>query len=452
MTQKERHIYMTETPIKTLIPKLALPTIISMLISAIYNMADTFFVSKISTDASAAVGIIFSIMALIQAVGFMLGMGSGTYISLLLGEKDYDTAKKTVSIAFFTSIIFGILFGGFGILFINGLVKALGSIPSVHPYAVDYAKYILIGTPFITSSFVMNNQLRSQGYALYSMIGITIGGVLNIILDPIFIFVLKMGISGAALATVLSQFVSFCILFIIILRVNGTIKITFSAFKPTVKIYMKIIHSGLPSLSRQGLASVSSIILNVIAGSFGAATIAALSIINRSMLFIYSGVIGFGQGFQPVCGFNFGAKRYDRVLEAYHYSLKVALIILISLGVGVFIFATNIMTFFRQEDAEVIRIGALALKLQCVTFPLQAYIMISQFFTQSIGYGIRSSIVAMGRQGIFLIPSYLILPRLFGVLGLQMSQPISDVFAFIVAFIITVGILKEFKANFGKLV
>ncbi len=445
MTREERHIYMTETPIRRLILRLAVPTIISMLVTSLYNMADTYFVSHLSTEASAAVGVTYSIMAMIQAIGFTLGMGSGTFVSRLLGQKEYDKAKRTVSTAFFTAIILGLLLCVCTLPFLGSFVKALGAIESVQPYAEDYAKYILIGAPFMTASFVLNNQLRAQGNALFSMIGISAGTVLNIILDPIMIYNINMGIAGAALATIISQFISFCLLLIFTNTRKASISVSIKNFKPSLEIYKEILHSGLPSFCRQGLASVSSIILNLAAGPFGATALSALSIVNKYALFIHAGLIGFCQGFQPVSGFNFGAKRYDRVRQAFSFCLKVGIIFLGVLGIFSFIFAPNIMAIFREDDKQVIEIGALAMRFQSIAFPLQAVAMMSQFLSQSIGYGGRASIVAMGRQGLFLIPLYLILSKTLGLLGLQMSQAVSDCLTFFVAIIITIGVIEKLK-------
>ena len=326
MTQEERYAMMTETPVSRLIPSLAVPTIISMLVTSIYNMADTFFVSQINTSASAAVGIIYSLMAMIQAIGFTLGMGAGNFISRSLGKRDEEIAVRTAATAFYTAVSVGLLMTVTGLLGLDRLVRMLGATETIAPYARDYARYILLGAPVMTGSFVMNNLLRSQGFAFYSMLGITTGGILNMILDPIFIFGFGLGISGAALATVLSQCISFGILFFQCNFRKGCIRLRISKFTPTGKIYGEILHAGLPSLCRQGLASAAAVVLNVAANPFGDAAIAAMSIVTRYMMFINSALIGFGQGFQPVCGFNFGAKRYDRVLESFWFCLKVALV------------------------------------------------------------------------------------------------------------------------------
>ena len=443
MTKEEKYRQMIETPVNRLIPRLAVPTIISMLVTSIYNMADTFFVSQISTSASGAVGVMFSAMSMIQAIGFTLGMGSGIHISRSLGNRYEERAGVFAATAFYTAAIIGTAILVFGTLFSRQLVFFLGATQTIAPYAQDYARYILIGAPFMMTSFVMNNILRSQGNAVFAMVGITVGGILNMILDPLLIFGLNMGISGAAIATMVSQMISFAILLYQCNARPDCIKIQLSKFRPSGKVYGQILHAGLPSFCRQGLASAAAVILNFAAGPYGDAAIAAMSIVTRFMMFINSSLIGFGQGFQPVCGFNFGAERYDRVLEAFWFCVKVAVIMLTVFGVVSFGISRPIITAFRREDLQVIEIGTLALRLQLLTMPFQAWVIMVNMLTQSIGYGFRASLVAMGRQGLFLIPALLILPKMFGILGLQMAQPIADMMTFVLATVIVSGILKE---------
>ena len=445
MTKEEKYRQMIETPVNRLIPRLAVPTIISMLVTSIYNMADTFFVSQLSTSASGAVGVMFSAMSMIQAIGFTLGMGSGNHISRSLGNRDEERAGVFAATAFYTAAIIGVGILAAGTLFSRQLVFFLGATETIAPYAQDYARYILIGAPFMMTSFVMNNILRSQGNAVFAMAGITVGGILNMILDPLLIFGLDLGISGAAIATMVSQIISFCILLYQCNARPDCIKIQLSKFRPSGKVYGEILHAGLPSFCRQGLASAAAVILNFAAGPYGDAAIAAMSIVTRFMMFINSSLIGFGQGFQPVCGFNFGAERYDRVLEAFWFCVKVAVIMLTVFGIVSFGISRPIITAFRREDLQVIEIGTLALRLQLLTMPFQAWVIMVNMLTQSIGYGFRASLVAMGRQGLFLIPALLIFPKLFGILGLQMAQPIADMLTFVLATVIVSGILKELR-------
>ena len=442
--KQDQYYEMANAPISKIIPKLAVPTIISMLVTSIYNMADTFFVSQLGTSASGAVGIIFSAMAIIQALALMIGMGTGNFIARMIGAGNRKLAEELASIAFFTGFGVGLVIAVIGNANIGQLVRMLGSTETIAPYAEAYASYIFVAAPFMICSFIMNNLLRFQGKALFAMVGITTGGVLNMVLDPIFIFGLDMGTAGAALATGLSQFISFCILLFMCNSREECISIHPKKFKPTLAIYGEIIHGGLPSLGRQGIASIATIIMNTMAQPYGDAAIAAMSIVNRFMMFVGSAMIGFGQGYQPVCSYCFGARLYDRVKKACVYCVKVITIFLLAVSVIGLIFSGNIIQMFRKDDLEVIRIGTLALRLQLLTMPLQGLVVMGGNMTpQSIGYGIRATIVSTARQGWLLIPILLCTVPVFGVLGIQMAQPIADVGTFILAAVVTKGIFKD---------
>lgn len=449
ITADEKFRMMTQDPVERLICSLAVPTIVSMLITSIYNMADTFFVSRISTSASGAIGVSFSLMAVIQALGFTFGMGSGNYISRLLGQKDRQYAAKVAATGFFTTLGLGAVLATLGLIFLDPLVYALGATDTIAPYAKSYLSYILIGMPYMASSFVLNNILRFQGSAFYAMLGIGAGGLINMVLDPIFIFGLDMGIAGAALATIISQFISFCILW----RnsgVDGNIKIRFQNFTPKWEVYREIFRGGIPSFYRQSLASIAMICLNFSAGPFGDAAIAAMSIVSRVFQFAISAVLGFGQGFQPVCGFNYGAKRYDRVLKAFWFAVKTAAIVLITLSAVGFVFAPKIMALFRKEDLAVVAIGSRALRFHCLSFPLSAWIILTNMLLQTIGKSAQASLVSVSRQGLFFLPAILLLPHRFGLLGVQISQPIADTFSFLVAVLMGVSVLKELASEQRK--
>ncbi|MBQ9008046.1 MAG: MATE family efflux transporter [Clostridia bacterium] len=451
ITSDNRAQMMLEAPLNQIIPRLAIPTIISMLITAVYNMADTYFVSQISTEASAAVGVIFSAMAIFQAIAFMIGMGSGTNLSRALGRGDTEATKTYVSCGFFIALILGLLILIAGRLNIHPIVRFLGATDEIEPDAIAYATYIFYAAPFMMCSFAMNNLLRFQGMAMYSMVGISLGGILNVFLDPLLIFGFGLGTAGAAIATALSQFVSFLILLFMCNTRKNTISISVSAFKPTPRVVGNILYNGFPSLGRQGIASVATILINRVAGTISndpaviSATIASISIVNRFVMFINSAVIGFGQGFQPVCGFCYGAGRYDRVREAYRFCVKVATVILLVLAAIAMIFSSSIIRFFRADDPIVVEIGTFTLRLQLLSLPLWGLYVMSNMCTQSIGYGFTSTLVSSARQGIFLIPTVLILPRLFGLFGLQIAQPVSDVLAFLFALFIMRRVMRDLK-------
>jgi len=445
MSPEKRTQMMLQAPVSRVIPRLAIPTIISMLITAIYNMADTFFVSQLGTSASGAVGVIFSAMAIIQAVSFMMGMGTGTNVSQALGAGDEERARRYASVGFFTAFGMGVVIAILGLSNIDPLVRFLGATETIVPYAKDYATYIFYAAPFMMCSFVMNNLLRFEGLAVYGMVGITTGGILNMVLDPIFIFLFGLGTSGAAIATAISQFVSFTVLLVMCNTKPDAITIDPRNFKPTAKMYGRILYIGFPSLGRQGIASVSTILLNTAAGVYGDAAIAAMSIVTRFIMFINSSIIGFGQGFQPVCGFSYGAGKYSRVREAFWFCVKVSTVLLIVLGGISMLLSEQIVTVFRRDDVEVIRIGTTALRLQLSTLPLWGFIVMSNMLTQSIGYGARATLLSIARQGIFLIPALLTLPNLLGLLGIQIAQPISDVCTLVLTIFIMHNVLKQLK-------
>ena len=433
---------MTETPVSRLIPRMALPCVVSMLVTAFYNMADTFFVGMLKSNAATgAVGVVFSLMAIIQAIGFFFGQGSGNFISREIGHKNYQEASEMASTGFFSALATGILICVLGLLFLEPLAYLLGSTDTILPYTKAYLSVILLGAPWMTSSLVLNNQLRFQGSAAYAMVGITSGAVLNIGLDPLLIFVLDLGIAGAAWATIISQFVSFCLLLIGCTK-GGNLQIHLSHVKLKPYYYLWIFKGGLPSLARQGLASVATICLNQAARTYGDAAIAAMGVVQRIMMFGGSAMIGFGQGFQPVCGFNFGARLYHRVQEGFWFCVKTSAAFLLAVSVVGFAFAPQIVALF-QDDPQVIACGSAALRFQCITFCFQSWIVMSNMMLQTIGRTVPATFVAMARQGIFFIPLVWILSTALGVTGLQITQSISDLLTLAFAIPIQRKVLRE---------
>lgn len=433
---------MTKTPIPRLIGELAVPTIISMLVTSFYNMADTFFVGKINTSATAAVGIVFPLMAMIQAFGFFCGHGSGNYISRQLGAHNFEDASKMSATGFVSAFVLGLGILVVGFLFTDPLLRIMGSTETILPYARSYMRIILIGAPYMTASLVLNNQLRFQGSAFCSMIGITTGAVLNIVLDPLFIFVLDMGVAGAALATIISQFVSFCLLIAGTFR-GGNLRLNLRDFSPSLKYYQNIVKGGAPSLFRQGLGSFATVCLNLMAGPYGDAAIAAMSIVTRISQFAASVVIGFGQGFQPVCGFNYGAKLFKRVQEGFWFCVKFCTSVLLVAAVCGWIFSPNLIGIFLKTDPLVIEYGSQALRLQALTFPLVGWITIANMMLQTIGKTLKASLLAMSRQFLFFVPVILTLPGFLGILGVQFSQPIADFCSFLLAVPLSISVLRE---------
>lgn len=424
---------MTQTPMVKLIIELSLPAVISMMITAIYNMADTYFVSKLGTSASGAVGIVFPLMAIIQAVGFMIGSGSGSRISLYLGEGKNEEADRIASTGFFSSLLGGAMIALICWIFLPQILLLIGSTKTILPYAKNYAQFILIGFPIICASFVMNNLLRAQGKTGLSMIGLTIGGLLNIALDPIFIFAFNMGIAGAAVATILSQGVSFLILLFFLVGNRSSLKLNLSMVSKKIGTYTMIFRLGAPSLLRQGLASVAISILNNRTAVFGDSAISAISIVNRVTMLILAAMLGVGQGFQPIVGYNYGAGFYKRVRSAFKVTLLIGsgMMILIA-GVCIF-FAPEIMTIFRPDDPEVIRIGTDTLRFHAAVMPFMSITICTNMLHQSIGKSREATFLATTRQGIYFLPLILILPNIWGIFGVQISQSIADILSMLTA-------------------
>ena len=438
----DNYTYLTQAPVHRVIITMAIPTIISMLVTGLYNIVDTFFVGKIDTQATAAVGIVFSLMFFVQAMGFFFGHGSGNYISRELGARRRENAVKMASTGFFSSFFFGLVILILGEIFLTPLSLMLGSTPTILPYTEDYMQVILLGAPFLTSSLTLNNQMRLQGNANFAMYGIVIGAVLNVLLDPFFIFTCDLGVSGAAWATVVGQIVSFVILFFMARR-GENIAIKFRNFSPSIQMYKEIFYGGSPSFMRQGLACIATMSLNLAAGAYGDSAIAAMSIVGRIAMLSFAVVIGLGQGFQPVCGFCYGAGLYDRLKEAYKFTVTIGTIFLIVLAIVGWMISDSLIGVFR-DDPEVIAIGVVALRWQLCVFPVNALILASNMLAQTCRKPWRANILAAARQGLFFIPLIFILPSYFGLLGVEMCQAVSDLLSFVLTVPIVIYTFREF--------
>ena len=439
----ERYRDMTETPVPRLITRLSIPTIISMLVTAIYNAADTFFVGRISTEATAAVGLAFSAMAVIQALGFFCGQGSGNYLSRMLGAGKQEEAEKMAATGLALSMILGVVVAAVSVLNIRQLAEFLGARGGTVEETVSYLRIIVLGAPFMMGQFVINNQLRYQGSAMYAMVGLLCGAILNIALDPLLIFGFGMGVTGAALATVSGQIISFFVL--LAGSMHGVnIHLNIRNVRLNGHFIVQIINGGIPALFRQGLAAVATVLLNRAAGVYGHAAIAGMSVTTRVTMFVSSALIGFGQGYQPVCSFNYGAEKKERVREGYFFCVRYGTIFLTVMAVFCFIFSPHIIAFFRN-DPEVIAVGKVALRWQAAALPLLACIVITNMMLQSIGKGVKASITASARSGIFFIPLILILPRIFGLLGVEMTQAVADILSVSVSIPLAAMELRKMK-------
>lgn len=441
--QARKFTVMTTAPIGRLVMKLALPTVVSMLVTSFYNMADTYFVGTLGKSATGGVSVIFSFMAIIQAVGFFFGHGSGNYISRELGKKNYEDANRMAATGFFSALIIGVVILVLGMLLRRPLCYVLGSTETILPYAMDYLFWILLATPLMTSQLVLNNQLRFQGNAAYAMVGITVGAVLNCLLDPLFILVFKWGIAGAGAATALSQAVSFVLLFLGTRR-GDTIKIHLRSFSPQWRYFRQILNGGSPSLARQGFAALSTIVFNFACHPFGDAAIAGFGIATKILHFAGSAMIGFGQGFQPVCGFNYGAGKYRRVRQAFYFAVWVAFSAMIVIAIGGILVATPLTALFTS-DVSTAEIAAKALRYQLATLPLSCWVVLANMMYQTIGKALPANFLAMSRQGLFMIPAALLLPIAWGLTGLYWAQPASDILAALCAVPMALHQLKAFK-------
>lgn len=439
----DKYTFLTQAPIYRVIGAMAIPTIISMLLTSMYNLVDTFFVGKINTQSTAAVGIVFSVMFFVQAFSFFFGNGSGNYISRQFGAQNTKDAEVMASTGLFYTLVFSLIVMLLGWFFLEPISILLGSTPTILPYTRQYLGISLLGTPFIMGTFCINNQMRFQGFTKYSVYGAISGSIINCLLDPVFIFGFSMGVSGAAVASVIGQICGFVIM-LIISQKEGVIHYTHRRISFEGRFVKEIIAGGTPSISRQGLASVSTIALNSVAGNYGDAAIAAMSIVTRISMFIFSVIVGLGQGFQPMCGFCYGAKLYDRVKEGFWFSTKIGTFFLLFWSVILIIFSGEVVSLFR-DDPEVIAIGIPALRYQMIIFPACSFMMMANMMMQTCRKTIRANILAASRQGLFFIPLIFVLPYFYGLFGVEICQAVSDIISLIVTIPIVWSAFKEMR-------
>ncbi len=447
ITPEEEYIHMTETSVTKLVVSLSLPTVMSQMITSIYNMADTYFVTGLGDSAVGAVSVVYALQSIIQAVGYGLAMGAGSLVSRRLGQKDNDGANKYASCAFFAALACGLLLTLGCMINLGGLLTVFGSTETILPYAVDYAFVILLGAPMMCASFVMNNCLRAEGRATSSMLGLTAGGLVNIILDPILIFGAKMGVAGAALATMLSQCVSFFILLSFYLTRRSIVSLSPKNVSRRPSDYLLIVKTGLPTVFRQSMGSLSTTLLNVRVKVYGDAAIAAVGIANKIYMLIRSMVLGIGHGFQPVSGYNYGAKKYDRVKKAFWVATTLGSVVSVTAAVLLITCSEGIIGLFDPETEDVVRIGARMLVFVGMALPFMAYSTYVNQLYQSLGYVKGATFLASCRQGVFFVPLIILLPMFLELDGILMTQPMADLCTFIVSVPFNVWFLRKVLKN-----
>ncbi|MBD5163061.1 MAG: MATE family efflux transporter [Oscillibacter sp.] len=425
--QEYRKNMMLTEPLPKIITKMAAPSIVSFLITSIYNLADTYFVSSLGTNAMAAVSVNSSLDQIIMMAGSMLAVGAASYISRLLGAKKEERASQVFSVAFFTAMAFGAVVMVLGLAFLHPMVRLLGATATCEQYAVEYASYVLLAAPFMAANFVMNQCLRAEGSAMLSMVGMGFGGVLNCFLDPIFIFYLDMGVAGASIATAISKLVSFLILLYPYLTRRSLLSLSVRLFRPDGDILGQVVSVGSSSMFRNGLAVVSAIILNRIAGGISDSVLAGIGVSTKVMMFPFGIILGFGTGFQPVAGFNWGAKRFDRVEEGYRFAARTAIIGAAVMGLLLALFAEPLIALFAEADPELRRIGVLCIRLQCLALPAHSWVAVVNMFCAGLGSALGAVLLSTSRQGTCFLPIVYPMAYLWGANGVAAVQAAADV-------------------------
>ena len=448
--QQDRKNLMLNEPIHRVIPKMAVPTIVAFLINSIYSLADTYFVSSLGTNATAAVSVNASLDQLIMMCGSMLAMGANSYIARLLGKNDDKKASQVLSTAFFSAFAIGAALLTFGSVFMVPMVRLLGATPTCEQYSIDYATYVLMAAPFMACNFVMNQCLRSEGSATLSMIGMGFGGILNCVLDPIFIFGFEMGVAGASLATAISKEVSFTLLLFPYLTRRSLLHLSVKNFRPTRDIVTEVVSVGSSSMFRSGLAVVAGILLNTLAGDISDSVLAGIGVCTKIMMFPFSIILGFGNGFQPVVGFNWGAKRYDRVKEAYRFSSRVAFWGGALMAAFCILFADQLIVLFAGTDGDMRRIGAFAIITQAIALPIHAWVAIVNMYCVGLGNAKGAFALATARQGTCFIPILFPLAWIFGAYGVGSVQALADVISVALAIPILKGMNKKLEAAIAQ--
>lgn len=444
---QQKRSFMLETPIPRLVTQMALPSIAAMIVSSAYNLADTVFVSQLGTSATSAVGVNSSIDQMIMMAGSLVSAGAASYTSRLLGAKEDRHAREVLSTCFFAALLLGAFVMAFGFAFQDQMLLFLGANDEILPYSRQYCQYILLAAPFMASNFVLNQCLRAEGSSTYSMIGMVAGAILNIGLDPIFIFTFGWGVAGASAATALSKLVSWCILMTPYIQKRTLLSIRFSQIRLRWQDVKEVCAMGSSSFFRTGLGTASNIVLNRIAVLYGTSALAAVSVSNRITMFMTSAALGFGQGFQPVAGYSWGAKRYDRVREGFRFSAKACVVGMAVVAGIMAVFARPILLLFTDNDQELVRIGVFSLRFQCLALPIHGYAIIVNMLCAGIGRALPAAILSTARQGICFLPVLPLLKLFFGVWGVAAINGVADILSLLLAYPIARSVLKSVRAQ-----
>ena len=426
---------MLTAPLPKIITRMAFPTIVSFLITSIYSLADTYFVSSLGTNATAAVTVNGTLDQIIMMAGSMLAVGAASYISRLLGAKNEERANRVLSTAFFLAAFFGLVVMVLGLLFMHPMVRLFGATDTCEQYSIEYATYVLLVAPFMATNFVMNHCLRAEGSAMRSLIGMGIGGVINCILDPFFILPigLNLGVAGASIATAISKMISFIILLYPYLKKQAILHLKLINFRPDKDILYQILSIGSSSFFRSGLAVLAGILLNRIAGQISDSVLAGIGVSTRIMMFPFGIILGFGQGFQPVAGYSFGARHFDRVKQSYRFASAVAIIGGAVMGLILGIFAENVIVLFAKTDEHMLNIATLCIRLQCVVLPVHAWVMVVNMLCGGTGYALFAFLLSISRQGVCLLPILHLFARLWGETGVASVQAAADLLSLLLA-------------------
>ena len=432
-------------PIPKALLALGIPTMIGMLINALYNLVDTYFVGGLGTDQMGAVTVAFPLGQIVVGLGLLFGNGAAAYLSRLLGRGDKDTANKVASTAIYSGVSIGAIVILFSIIFLEPILKQAGAIESVIPYAVTYSRIYIVFSIFNVFNVTMNNIVSSEGAAKTAMCALMAGAVLNVILDPVFIYALNLGVVGAAIATAISQVISTLVYLCYILRKKSVFNFSIKECCFAKEIISEILKIGIPTLIFQLLTSLSIGMINSAAKEYGGSALAAMGPVTKIMSMGTLIVFGFLKGFQPIAGFSYGAKKFDRLREAIRTAVLWSTIFCVIFGFVAAVFSTQIVSLFTKEDAEMVRIGSIALRGNGLSFVLFGFYTVYSFLFLVMGKAAEGCVLGACRQGICFVPVILILPLVLGLSGVLYAQPIADVISAIVTALMAVRLHRELR-------